>query len=291
MMAAKPARGQTGLLIVAHGAGADWNQPIRHLAQAVRWPHGPKAVAFLMGDEMASAGWDAAVRQLTDSGARYIIAVPLLVSSYSDHYRQIRYYAGEIPSLPDGMEEGHHPVTLVPPPVPVRVTAALDDAPELGEALAARWQELDARDRRRPVVLVAHGPNDPEEAARWIENLQRVAAALGPRGMRQPVRVALLRDDAPAAARAAAVSEIRDTALTLAARSGDSVVVLPVLISSGTIDRRKLPRDLAELPIRYSPSPLAPLSPIARWVERIAREALSVGEEKGGPSRESRPRG
>jgi sirohydrochlorin ferrochelatase len=132
------------------------------------------------------------------------------------------------------------------------------------------------------VVLVAHGPNDPEEAARWIDNLQRVAAALGNRGMHQPVRVALLRDDAPAAVRAAAVSGIRDTALTLAARSGDSVVVLPVLISSGTIDRRKLPRDLAELPIRYSPSPLAPLPSIVHWVERVAREALSLRSAHSG---------
>ncbi len=280
---------QTGLLIVAHGAGADWNANVRRGAEQVRWGEGPVAVAFLMGEEAEHAGWDAGVRQLVDSGAREIVVVPLLVSSYSEHYRQILYYAGWLDSLPD-MPGEHHHVALVPPPVPVRVTPALDDAPELGEALVARWQELDERDRQRPVVLVAHGPNENAEAERWIDNLTRVAAALGKSGLRQPVRAGLIKDDAPPAIRAAAVSQIRDTVLTLAARASDSIVVLPVLISTGAIDRNKLPRDLAELPIRYLPSPLAPLPMIARWIERSARLALrGRAGQAGGAAPRKRP--
>ena len=270
------AQAQTGLLIVAHGAGAEWNANVRRAAEQVRWREGPVAVAFLMGEEVEHAGWDAGVRRLVDSGAREIVVVPLLVSSHSAHYRQVQYYAGRLDSLPD-MPEAHHHVALVPPPVPARVTPALDDAPELGQALVARWRELDERDRRRPVVLVAHGPNDAAEAERWITNLTTAAAALGKSGLRQPVRVGHIKDDAPPPIRAAAVSEIRDTVLTLAARAADSVVVLPVLISAGTIDRNKLPRDLAELPIRYFPAPLAPLPMIARWIERTAQRASQEG--------------
>ena len=57
-----------------------------------------------------------------------------------------------------------------------------------------------------------------------------------------------------------------------ATRARDSVVVLPVLISSGSIDREKLPRDLEGLPVRYLRASLAPLPPLARWIERIASQ-------------------
>jgi sirohydrochlorin ferrochelatase len=82
--------------------------------------------------------------------------------------------------------------------------------------------------------------------------------------------VGLLRDDAPAPVRAAAVSAMRDTIQAMAARSRDSVVVIPVLISSGGINRVTIPRDLKDLPIRYHPVALAGHDEIARWIERVA---------------------
>jgi sirohydrochlorin ferrochelatase len=63
---------------------------------------------------------------------------------------------------------------------------------------------------------------------------------------------------------------MRDSVLAMSARAQDSVVAMPVMISSGSITRTKIPRDLADLPLRYRPEPLAPLGVLARWVERSA---------------------
>lgn len=262
------AAAQTGLLVVAHGAGPEWNGPVRETVASVSWPHGPVQVAFLMGDEATTSGWDSAAARLARAGVVDVVVVPLMVSSHGEHVTQVRYLAGEVHELPPSLaahnHHGHGGLSA-----PARVTPALDDAPELGEALATRWTALSEADRRRPVLLVAHGPSADSLAAHWITNLTTVSAALTRAGA-ATVRIGLLRDDAPAPVRAAAVAVMRDTVLALAVRSRDSVVALPVMISSGAITAVRIPRDLLDLPIRYTALPLAPLPSLARWIERVA---------------------
>ena len=272
LLAAAPvaAPAQEGLLVVAHGAGAEWNARVRETVAQVQWD-GPVELAFLMGEEKESAGWNAAVAKLAAEGAERIVVVPLMVSSFGSHYRQIRYYAGELAELPKELASHDHG-THSAPPVPMRVTAALDAAPELAAALGARWVELDEADRRRPLLLVAHGPNDSTDAVRWIAHITEVSEGLRAR-TRSDLHVALLRDDAPAEVRHAAVAAMRDTVLAMAERASDSVVAMPVMISSGSITRIKIPADLDGLPIRYRAEPLAPRAELARWIERSAKES------------------
>lgn len=261
---------QTGLLVVAHGADSGWNARVRQTVAQVHW-NGPMATAFLMGPEAATSGWNQAVGTLARAGAQRIVVVPLMVSTDGGHVRQVEFYAGVRPSLPEALG-GHVMTTPIPPPVPMLVTGALDDAPELSDALLARWNELAPADQRRPILLVAHGPNDSLDALLWIRNLGGAAQALTA-AAHADVRVGLLRDDAPASVRAEAVSAMRDSVSALARRAGDSVVVMPVMISSGTITEVKIPADLARLPIRYHARPLAPLPALARWIERQAASA------------------
>lgn len=276
MLAGRISSAQTGLLVVAHGADSGWNARVRETVQQVRWTHGPVALAFLMGPEAESAGWDVAVDSLLARHVTSIVVVPLMVSSYGGHYREVEFYAGVRDTMTGHlMMMRHHPL-----PVPTRVTPALDAAAELGEALGARWRELSERDRARPLVLVAHGPIDSLDAARWVANLRSAATALPAAGLRAPAGVGLLWDDAATPVRAAAVAALRDTISARAAQAHDSVVVLPVLISSGSIDREKLPHDLEGLAVRYAPSSLAPLPALARWIERSGTEALAVSPNR-----------
>lgn len=262
----------TGLLVVAHGSDADWNARVRTVVNEVRWD-GPVAVAFLMGPEARTASWDAGVALLNQQGVDRIVVVPLMVSSHGSHYRQIQHYAGLDVPLPASLA-GHDHGTMRTPGVPVHVTPALDDAPELGTALATRWRELPAVTRSRPVVLVAHGPSEHADVGAWLDGLHRATAGLAEAVGPGNLRVGLLRDDAPAEVRAAAVTGIRDTITAMAARSGDSVTVLTVLISFGSINRVKVPADLAELPIDYHGVALSPHPALARWIERVAREGV-----------------
>lgn len=266
-----------GLLIVAHGADSGWNANVRNTVSQVSWTHGPVAVAFLMGPEAESASWTHGVDQLAASGAERVIAVPLMVSTHGSHVDQMRFYAGELSALPKELEammaqmgHAHH----VKNAVPVVTTEALDDAPELGDALFERWKSLPAVDRGRPLMLVAHGPNDSASAVLWEQNIMKTSSRLVSLVSPHPTRVALLRDDAPAPVRAHAVAAMRDTITALARSANDSVTVLPVLISTGSVNTVKIPADIAGLPVRYQPVGLAPAAALARWIERLATERL-----------------
>lgn len=274
-----PARAQTGLLIVAHGANAEWNSQVRETAAQVRWAAGPTAVAFLMGPEAESSGWTRGVEQLVAQGARSIVVVPLMVSSHGSHYRQIRFYAGELEQLPPELEaHDHGPDT--PPPVPMQVTPALDAAPELQEAVATRWSGLEPRLRSAPLVLLGHGPTVDADASRWLAAFETALARVRALGHQQERRPALMRDDAPPPERARAIAQMRDTVTALAVRSGDSVTVMTILIAQGQMTRARIPRDLGGLPVRYAPMGLTPLPAIARWIERVADEALTRAEAR-----------
>jgi sirohydrochlorin ferrochelatase len=275
---------QDGLLVVAHGAGLEWNERVRATVGQVKWDRGPVGLAFLMGPEKESSGWNAAVAQLVAEGARRIVVVPLMVSSHGSHYRQIRYFAGELAELPAELAKHDHG-THSAPPVPMRVTPALDDAPELAGALAARWAELGETDRRRPLLLVAHGPNDSTDAIQWIAHITSVSEGLRAR-TRSDLHVALLRDDAPAEVRRSAVKAMRDSVLAMSERAADSVVAMPVMISAGSITQVKIPADLDGLPIRYRAEPLAPRAELARWIERRAAEVDGSSAHAPEPARE-----
>jgi sirohydrochlorin ferrochelatase len=269
------AAAQTGLLVVAHGADSVWNAAVRATVAQARWAEGPVRIAFLMGPESHTAGWDAGMQELVEAGARRVVIVPLMVSSHGSHYSQIQHYAGLLAEMPAGLVSHDHREMPAPPTVPVAVTPALDVAPELGAALTTRWLALDTVDRRRAVVLVAHGPESDAEAREWSVALTAVGTLLHAAGLERDYRVGLLRDDAPAAMRAAAIQEMRDTILALNARTGDSVVAIPVLIATSSITTQRIPADLAGLPVRYAQTPLTPHPAIARWIERVGSAAAA----------------
>ncbi len=264
---------QTGVLVVAHGADSAWNTRVRESVSQVR-VDGPVQLAFLMGTEADTSSWDAGVRRLVSAGAKRIVVVPLMVSTFGEHVTQIRYYAGEIKEAPAWLAAmGHdHHATPGASPVPMRVTSALDAAPELGSILAARWYALPAINQRRPLVLVAHGPSAEADVPRWIEGLRAATAPLATALGAQPLHIGLLRDDAGPVVRGAAVAALRDTVSAYARRASDSVVVMTVLISSGQINQLTVPKDLAGLPTAYYGFGLAPDPHLARWIERISGE-------------------
>lgn len=268
---------RVGLIVVAHGADSTWNASVRQTVNEVRWTAGPVKLAFLMGSEATTASWDNAVVALQNDGVERIVAVPFMVSTHGSHVRQVEFFAGirkELPTELRAMMGGHDHAAHVPARVPVTVTGALDNAPELGEALAARWNSLDASDRKRPLMLIAHGPNATEDARLWERDLTDVSGDLARRLAPHPVRVGLLRDDAGEAIRSQSVREFREMIATMSAEAKDSVLVMPVLISTGAINYQKLPADIEGLPVRYSPVGLTPSTALARWVERIALESL-----------------
>lgn len=274
-----PIPGSVGVLLVAHGGSESWNARVDSLASALARAPGvqaPVAVSFLMGDAAAQHPFQAMVDTLARRGAQRVVIVPILVSSHSGHYEQVRWLAGMTDSLDATMMHHLHMSGIERSPLglPMSVTPAMDAAPELAVALAARVRALAPSPAGRAVMLLGHGPNSAELYAAWMHELRPVADSVRALTGASSVVVELVRDDAPAEVRAEAVQRTRELITLQRAASGRDVLVVPILVSSGAVSEVKLPRDLAGLPIMYSGAPLLPDQALVAWVHRRVSDAL-----------------
>lgn len=260
-----------GTIILAHGGGPEWNAQVERVAAEVRLP-GPVAVSYLMGPGAKAAPFQSVVADLRQRGAREIVVVPMLVSSHSGHYQQIRYLVGETDSLSELMTHHLHMAGIerAAAGTPIRLTRAMDDAPEVAAVIAERALALADDPAGRALFIVGHGPNSAEDAAEWMKNLRPIADSVRARTGFRSVLVGLVRDDAPALVRQEAVQQVREMIALQHELTGRDVVVVPVLVSTGSVSRDKLPADLAGLPIVYKGEPLLPHPGMARWVEARA---------------------
>jgi sirohydrochlorin ferrochelatase len=272
--AAAQSRADVGTLVVAHGGGPEWDAQVLEVARQVR-TEGPVEVAFLMGPGARERRFQDAVARLVRAGADRIVVVPLLVSSHSGHYEQVRYLAGAMDSLDATMRHHLHMAGIERPSAapPMVVTPALDSAAEMAEILAERYRAHAQSPGQEALLLVGHGPNDAETYAEWMRHLRAVAAAVRARTGAPSVLVELVRDDAPPPVRAEAVHRIRELVALQHAATRRPVVVVPILVARGRLTTEKLARDLAGLPIRYAAEGLAPHPALARWIERQVRQA------------------
>jgi sirohydrochlorin ferrochelatase len=267
-------RAPVGAILVAHGANREWNAQVEAVVAEARLA-GPVEISFLMGPEAPTHRFQDAAARLDAQGVSEIVVVPLLVSSHSGHYEQIRWLARATDSLSPLMQEhlhhaGHERSSST---VSMRVARALDDSPAMAAVLAERGRALIPGDvSRRALFLVGHGPNSAEDHAAWMENLRRVADTVQRLSGFGDVRVEVVRDDAPAAVRREAVTRVRELISLQYRLTGDSVAVVPVLISRGRVSREKFLADLAGLPVIYSGEPLLPHPALARWLEARVSE-------------------
>jgi len=257
-----------GTVVVAHGGDSTWNAHVLDVARQVN-TGGPVEVSFLMGKGAATARFQDAVARLEAKGVREVVVVPMLVSSHSGHYDQIRWLAGEQVELSETMHHHLHMAGIERPTakVPLRLTKAMDDAGQVARVLAARALALAPTPKERALLIVGHGPNSAEDYAAWMENLRRVADSVKAISGFRDVRVDVVRDDAPAPVRAEAVRRVRELIELQHLATGKEVVVVPVLVSKGSVSRDKLPRDIAGTPSVYAGEPLLPHPEMARWIE------------------------
>ena len=261
-----------GTIVVAHGGDSLWNSHVIEAARAAR-TGGPVEVSFLMGPAAKSARFQDVVAKLEAKGVREIAVVPMLVSSHSGHFDQIRYLVGDSVKLDHAMEHHLHMSGIQRPTTKarLRLTPAMDDAPQIARVLSERGRALAGDPAGRALMIVGHGPNSAEHYAAWMANLRVVVDSVRATSGFRDVRVELVRDDAPAPVRAEAVKRTRELIELQYALTQKPVVVVPVLVSKGSINRSKLPQDLAGLPIEYSGDALLPHPEMVRWIEaRVA---------------------
>jgi hypothetical protein len=101
----------------------------------------------------------------------------------------------------------------------------LADVPGMGKVLAERAAALSKAPAREDVLILAHGPGDDDENARWLAKLDARAAAIRALAPFRRVQVESLREDWPDK-RAIAEQRIR-AFVTRASAEGGTAIVLP----------------------------------------------------------------
>lgn len=266
-----------GTIVVAHGGDSIWNGLVKQ-GVAMVLGAGPIEVSFLMGPEAATTRFQDALSRLTSKGAQQIAVVPLLVSSHSGHYEQIRYLSRLTDSLDAVMHEHlhHGGIERAPQGIPIRVLPALDDSHELARVLSDRAREAEPQPQGKALMLVGHGPNSAEDYAAWMKNLRVVADSVKKWSGFRDVRIELVREDAPAPVRAEAILRLRELVGIQAELTGSTVTVIPILVSKGGISRSRVMQDLAGLQFRYSGDAIMPHPAIAEWIARRIRSASAA---------------
>ncbi|MGH7445468.1 MAG: sirohydrochlorin chelatase [Longimicrobiales bacterium] len=263
-----PADAVIGTIVIAHGAGPAWNAQVESVAALVN-TGGPVEVSYLMGPAAKDHRFQDVAARLVAQGATHIVVVPLLMSSHSGHYEQIRYLAGEVDEIGETMM--HHlamaGIERANATVPVHVARAIDDSPDVARVLAERALALTDEPAAHALFIIGHGPNSAEDYAAWMSNLRPIADSVKAITGFRDVKVGLVRDDAPAPVRAEAVKRVREIIQLQYELTGRDVVVVPALISTGSVSQEKIPADLAGLPVVYTGEALLPHPGLARWVE------------------------
>lgn len=282
-----PASADSGILLLAHGGGPEWNARVTALAAEVDKTR-PAEVAFGMATR---ANIQSAIDRLSARGATEIVAVPLFVSSWSSVITSTEYLLGLRKEAPAALasyakmnhghgaaagngHEGHHGhaavdgTTPVTSRVPIRMTPALNDHPIVADILSTRARSISRKPAEEAVVIVAHGPNEDEDNRRWLADMASIAERFRARETFAAVEYLTLRDDAPKPVRDAATAELRGIVKTHA-QQGRRVLIVPLLISFGGIDKGLRER-LEGLSYSMPDAALMPDDRLAAWVLSMA---------------------
>ena len=266
-----------GILLLAHGGSAEWNDQITSLAAQVNRTV-PTEVAFGMATRSAI---QAGVDRLVSRGATEVVAVPLFISSWSSVITSTEYLLGQRAEAPAALAtfakmshagHGDHAqagdgTTPITSPVRVRMTRALNDHAVVAEILTSRARSISSNPSQESVVIVAHGPNSDEENRQWLADMASLAGQMA-RHLAS-LEYLTLRDDAPAPVRDQATRELRSVVDRRIAE-GRRVLIVPLLVSFGGIERGLRTR-LEGLAYTMPAAALLPDDRLVAWVLEMAR--------------------
>ena len=312
-----------GILVIAHGSPSEsWCSPIRDAVADVDLPY-PVELGFL--EFVPNETINLAVERLDDAGVTKIIAIPLFVSSHSSHIQEIEYVLGLRETLPLTSERvevvgvemertvaskgGQYVISRMPleagadrdmralghleeePLVPVEtdseitLTGAMDDHWLVAGIVADRTADLSADPEDETLVLVAHGTDEEDNFAGWVNSTSSLA---------DQARLKLLYWRDPAVrldgTKTAFIhhNETLHPEFTLRpiVENATDPVVVPLMVSEGYFTSRKIPGLLENLTYAYDGKALTPHPNVADWIEITASEeftdlTLQIYDETG----------
>lgn len=284
---------QTGILLLAHGGAAAWNERVTAVARDVDRDQATE-VAFGMASRPSIQG---ALDRLAARGVTDVVAVPLFVSSHSSVITSTEFLLGlrAVPP-PDlaifakmahahhggsagggphadhgapGAADGADPALPVVTRLRVRMAPAFDRHPIVAAILADRARAVSTAPAEEAVVLVAHGPVPDDDNRRWLDDMQVLAAGVRATVPFAAVDYLTVRDDAGPVIREQATQALREVVVRHTV-AGRRVLVVPLLMSYGGIEAG-IRKRLEGLAYTMPGQGLMPDDRIAQWVRESVR--------------------
>lgn len=267
-----------GVIILAHGGKANWNEEVMKVRAEVDKVH-PAEVAFGMASRRTI---QAAADKLATRGVERIVAVPLFVSSHSSVITSTAYLLGQRTEAPKDLaifakmdhDDGGHGshdthsnydgTKPIDTKLPIVMTRALDDHPKVAEILTARAKALGNQPENEVVIVVAHGPVDEGSNRKWLADMSSLVARMKSETSFKRIEYMTVRDDAPEPIRSQATAELRSI-VEKAKTENATALIVPLLLSYGGIEEGVKKR-LEGLPYKMSHQGLLPDNRLAEWV-------------------------
>ncbi len=248
-----------GVLIMAHGGSPRWNKTVKDTVKEAQIDY-PTRIFFGMGHSKEEADQLQAEVRALERKVATIIVVPMLVSSYSEIYRQWRYLLG-VDVAPGFSTTNFFPISKR---ATIQFADPFNDDPIISLILLDRAREISQNPKQENVILVAHGPNDNADNERWLQMLGKVSRTIQSRAGFKSVQGMTLRDDAPSEIRSNAVSLLRDRIESIN-RAGERALVIPFLIAPGGVEN-KIGVALKGLEYTLNARVIAPDHRLAQWI-------------------------
>lgn len=250
-----------GILIMSHGGSSKWNKTIKRTVKAAKISY-PCRIFFGMGHSQEEVDdLHQAVNSLESKGVHQIIIIPLLISSYSEIYRQWRYLLGSNVN-PGFINNAFFPIEHR---AEIRFLDPLNDDPIISEILMEHAVAISQKPEEESVIIVTHGPNDDTDNQKWLDTLDRISERMRKQGPFNSIEGVTLRDDAPSDVRSQAIQIFREKVEAIHARKGRTLVI-PLLLAPGGIES-KIHNALKGLDYTLNPKTLLPDSRISQWIK------------------------
>jgi hypothetical protein len=279
-----------GVMVMAHGGSKAWNEQVQAAVAPLKTAQ-PTALALGMADANTMA---VAVKELEAQGVNRIGVLRGFISgeSFLTETEQILGLREGAPAAaavdPHAGHAGHgsHGTSGPNPPnggghsmgffrLDSKAAFQLSpdgllDAPEMGVVLADRALEISTAPTQEDVLILAHGPADDGENARWMKKLEARADSVRQAAPFRRVQVVTLREDWPEK-RAEAERAIRAYVERAKQENGRALVLSYRVAGFGPYHEV-----LKGLDYTANEKGLLPHKEVSLWLEREAKELAAA---------------
>ncbi|RJQ39772.1 MAG: hypothetical protein C4555_02570 [Dehalococcoidia bacterium] len=282
---------EIGVLVVTHGGTLteQWGELFLEAVQKAEIPC-PTRVVWLVKGKFALPTLSPRVRSLIggelgkalaafeSENINKIVVVPFYLFSQGQEQDRIRYTLGLKPLPPSetglaGFGRGgvlKHRAKIV-------MTPGMDNHPLIIGIILERATELSRKPENDAVVIIAKRPG-AESLEQIRRKMDMLADSMKVGGGFKDVGYGFImevkRTYLPDAVGDEEAKNTREIISRLKTKVSGNVIVLPLFLSDGIMNRLEIPRLIEGLECLYDPRPFLPHGNVSRWIKQMAQEGI-----------------